>query len=157
MAIKAGVWIDHRQATVVLVTNTGKRIKKIASGIEKPDHSRLKHKYTRNDFVAEDRLEHKLMSRLKDFYNEVIASVRGAEQILIVGPGEVKAQFRKLLKSKEHRGRIAELETTDKMTDSELVAKMELHFADKSANPRGTANKAPKTTSGKRTKKLGRR
>jgi hypothetical protein len=157
MAIKAGVWIDHRQATVVLVTDTGKRIKKIASGIEKPDHSRLKHKYTRNDFVAEDRLEHKLMSRLKDFYNEVIASVRGAEQILIVGPGEAKAQFRKLLKSKEHRGRIAELETTDKMTDSELVAKMELHFADKSATPRGTANKAPKTTSGKRTKKSGRR
>jgi stalled ribosome rescue protein Dom34 len=157
MATKAGVWIDHRQAIVVLVTDAGKKIKKIASGIDKPDHSRSKHKYTSNDFVAEDRIEHKLMSRLKDFYNEVIASVRGAEQILIVGPGEAKAQFSKLLKSKEHRGRIAELETTDKMTDPQLAAKVDLHFADKSATPKGTANKAPKTTSGKRTKKSGSR
>lgn len=157
MATKAGVWIDHRQAIVVLVTDAGKSIKKIASGIEKPDHSRLKHKYTPNDFVAEDRLEHKLMSRLKDFYNEVIAGVRGAEQILIVGPGEAKGQLIKLLKSNEHRGRIAELETADKMTDSDLVSKVKLHFTDKSATPRRTANKAPKTRSGKRTKRSARR
>jgi len=30
MATKAGVWIDHKQAIVVLVTDAGKEIKKIA-------------------------------------------------------------------------------------------------------------------------------
>lgn len=32
MAINAGVWIDHRQAIVVLASDTGKKIKRIASG-----------------------------------------------------------------------------------------------------------------------------
>ena len=36
MATKAGVWIDHRQAIVVLVTDAGKKIKKIASGVARP-------------------------------------------------------------------------------------------------------------------------
>lgn len=36
MATKAGVWIDHRQAIVVLVTDIGKTIKKIASGVQRP-------------------------------------------------------------------------------------------------------------------------
>jgi hypothetical protein len=99
MAIKAGIWIDHRQAIVVLATNAGKEIKRIASGIEKPVRSAgrasSKHKYTPNDFVAEDRLEHKLMSQLKEFYDEVIASINDAEAMLIVGPGEAKGEFMK--------------------------------------------------------------
>lgn len=160
MATKAGVWIDHRQAIVVLVTDAGKKIKKIASGVERPDHSRLKHKYTPNDFVAEDRREHKLMTQLKNFYDEVIACVRDAEAILIVGPGEAKREFIKRLKSKKLRGGIVELETTDKMTDRELAAKVALHFAKptatKSATPKTTAKKATKTTSGKRAQKSGR-
>ena len=71
MATKAGVWIDHRQAIVVLVTDAGQKIKKIASGVERPvrssGSSSSKHKYTPNDFVAEDRLERKVMSQLKKF------------------------------------------------------------------------------------------
>ena len=73
MAIKAGIWIDHRQAIVVLVTDAGKTIKRIASGFKSADHSSSQHKYTPNDFVAEDRLEHKFMNLLKIFYDEVIA------------------------------------------------------------------------------------
>ena len=83
MSIKAGVWIDHRQAVVVLVTDAGKKIKKIASGVEKPVRSSgtssSKNKYTPNDFVAEDTLQRKLASELKNFYDEVIACVRDAE------------------------------------------------------------------------------
>jgi hypothetical protein len=164
MAIKAGVWIDHRQAIVVLVTDRGKKIKRISSGVERPvrpsGNSRSKHKYTKNDFVAEDSLERKLMTQLKEFFDEVIACVRDADAMLIVGPGEAKGEFVKRLKSKKLRGRIVELETTDKMTDRQLAAKVAEHFAkitaNKSATPKATAKKAKKTTSGNRTKKSGR-
>jgi hypothetical protein len=160
MATKAGVWIDHRQAIVVLLAEKGKTIKKIASDVERPVHSvgksSSKHKYTPNDFVPEDRQEHKLMNQLKIFYNDVIACVRDAEAILVVGPGEAKGEFAKLLKGKKLRGRIDELETTDKMTDRQLAAKVDLHFAKNTANkfatPKATAKKA-KNTLGKRTKK----
>jgi hypothetical protein len=161
MATNAGVWIDHRQAIVVLVTDVGKKIKRISSGIERPvrssGNSRSKHKYTKNDFVAEDSLERKLMTQLKTFYNEVIACIRDAESILIVGPGEAKGEFIKRLKSNELRGRVVELETTDKMTDRQLAAKVDLHFAksfaNKSATSKVAARKATKTRSGKQTKK----
>jgi hypothetical protein len=164
VAINAGVWIDHRQAIVVLVTDAGKKIEKIASGIEKPvrssGHSSSQHKYTPNDFVAEDRLERKRMSQLKEFYDVVIACVRDAKSMLIMGPSEAKGEFRKRLKSKGIRSGIAELETADKMTDRELAAKVDQHFAkitaNKSAARKGTATKMTKTTSLQRTKKSGR-
>jgi hypothetical protein len=61
MAVKAGVWIDHKKAIVVLLTDAGQEIKKFKSGIEQPvrpsSSSRPKHKYTPNDFIAEDRRE----------------------------------------------------------------------------------------------------
>ena len=159
-----GVWIDHRQAVVVLVTDAGQTIKRIASGVEKPVRSSgtssSKHKYTPNDFVAEDTLQRKLMSQLKDFYDEVIACVRDAEAILVVGPGEAKGEFVKRLKSKKHRGRIVELETTDKMTDRQLAAKVGEHFAkdttDKAATAKASATKATKSTAVKRTRNSGR-
>ena len=160
MSIKAGVWIDHRQAVVVLVTDAGKKIKKIASGVEKPVRSsgtsRSKNKYTPNDFVAEDTLQRKLASLLKNFFDEIIACVHDAEAILVVGPGEAKGEFVKRLKSKKHRGRIVELATTDKMTDRQLAAKVGEHFAKDTADKAATATTATKSTAGKRTRNSGR-
>ncbi len=161
MTIKAGIWIDHRQAVVVLVAETGKTIKKIASGIQRPDHLRTKHKYTKNDFAAEDRLQQKTMSQLDAFYKVVIACIREADAILVVGPGEAKGEFIKRLKSKKLRACIEGTETSDKMTDRQLAAKIEQHFAEISANKsaplKTTAKRATKPSTGKRTKKLGRK
>ena len=162
MATKAGVWIDHRQAIVVLITEAGKKINKIKSGIEKPvrsaGRSSSKNKYTPNDFVAEDRLEHKFVNHLKKYYDEVIACIGGAEAILILGPGEAKGEFLKRLQSKKLAGVIVELETVDKMTDRQIAAKVGKHFATPKANKSVTPNKTAKkkatqATSGRRTKK----
>ena len=129
MAVKAGVWIDHQQAVLVLITDAAKEIKKISSGIEAPVRSRSHNSYTPNDFTAEDRLERKFDSRLEDFYDEVIASLQGSEAILILGPGEAKGELHKRLTSKKLRGRVVEVEAADKMTDRQLAAKVARHFA----------------------------
>ena len=165
MATKAGVWIDHKQAIVVLVTDAGKEIKKIAFDIGQPIRStggsRSKNPYKPNEFVAEDTLERKLENDRKDYYDDVIASIRGAEAILILGPGEAKGEFLKRLQSKKLRGVTVELETADKMTDRQIAAKVGLHFAAPSANKSFTSKKTakkkdPQATSEKRTKKSGR-
>src|SRR3989304_2598296 len=138
MATNAGLWIDHKQAIVVLVTDAGKEIKKIAFDIGQPIRStagsRSKKPYKPNEFVAEDTLERKLGNDRKDYYDDVIASIRGAEAILILGPGEAKGEFLKRLQSKKLRGVIVELETADKMTDRQIAAKVGLHFAAPVAN-----------------------
>ena len=157
MAINAGVWIDHRQAIVVLVTDAGSETKKIASDIGRTDRpaggSKAKNRYTGTDFVAEDKLERKADSRLKEYYDEVIACVRGAEAILILGPGEAKGEFLKRLKSRKFRGNIAELETSDKMTDRQVAAKVGRHFDVNAAGKSVTSKKKPKAASGQRKKK----
>ncbi len=164
MATKAGVWIDHRRAIVVLATDAGKTIKRIASGVERPVHSagklNSKHKYTKNDFVAEDNVQHKLMNQLKIFYNDVIACVRDAEQfwsLVLVKPKESSPNSSR---AKSFRGRIDELETSDKMTDRQLADKVDLHFAkntnSKPAIQKATAKTTKNTTSEKRRKKSGR-
>jgi len=160
MATKAGVWIDHRQAIVVLVTNAGNEIKKIAFDIGQPVQSRggsrSKNKYTTNDFVAEDRLERKVENDRKDYYDDVIAAIRGADSLLILGPGEAKGEFSKHIKAKKVRGVVVELETTDKMTDRQLAAKVKQHFAKAPARKSVVPKKTAKATAGKRPKKSGK-
>ena len=164
MAKNAGVWIDHKRAIVVLVTDAGQEIKKITSDIDKTGRptstSRSKHRYTKNDFVAEDTLERKDVSHRNKYYDEVIACLRGADAILILGPGEAKGEFSQHIKAKKLRGLTVELETTDKMSDRQIAAKVSEHFtkapAKKSVAPK--AKKAAKkkvgiATSGKPTKK----
>ena len=84
MATKAGVWIDHKQAIVVLVTDAGKEIKKIAFDIGQPIRaaggSRSKKPYKPKEFVAEDTLERKLENDRKDYYDDVIASIAGSRR-----------------------------------------------------------------------------
>ena len=153
MATKAGVWIDHKQAVVVLVTDAGQEIKKFESGVEQPARPagpRSKKKYTPNDFVADDRQERKLAGDRKKVDDEVIAFLRDADSLLILGPGEAKGEFAKHIKSKKRRGLTVELETTGKMTDRQLAAKVQQHFATSSAKksvaPKKTAKKAAKPT-----------
>ena len=59
MATKAGVWIDHKQAIVILTTDAGQKTKKFKGGIEQTarpaSSTRSKNTYTPNDFIAEDR------------------------------------------------------------------------------------------------------
>src|SRR5262245_45790973 len=90
------------------------------------------HKYTPHDFVAEDRLDRKRLTHLTEFYDEVIARLRGAEAILILGPGEAKSEFLKRIHSKKLGGGV-EVKTADKMTDREIAAKVSEHFATSAA------------------------
>ncbi len=156
MAMKAGVWIDHQQAIVVLVTESGTEVKKIKSDLEKRPRATGRGKsatpYTKNDFLAEDRREYKMKDHRNKFYDEVIACLRGAEAVLILGPGEAKGEFSKRIKKEKLRVGIVELETTDKMTDRQIALKVAEHFASSQVKKRAKPKKTAKTASAKRTK-----
>jgi hypothetical protein len=162
MATKAGVWIDHKQAIVVLLTAAGSEVKRIKSDIEKRPRATGRAKsatpYTKNDFLAEDRRGHKIEDHRKKYYDEVIGCLHGAEAILILGPGEAKGEFRKRIKTEKLRVGIVELETTDKMSDRQVATKVAEHFASINANRAAASRKAAKkkastATTGRRTKK----
>jgi hypothetical protein len=133
MTLKTGIWIDHKEATLVLLSDAGQAIQKITlaeeTSTKSAGKSRPKPRYTPSDFVAEDKLERKADAALKVYYDKVLASVQGASSILILGPGQAKLEFQKRMQAKKMKGLTVELETADKITDRQLVAKVQKHFA----------------------------
>jgi stalled ribosome rescue protein Dom34 len=160
MATKAGVWIDHQQAVVVLITDTGQEIKKFKSVLEPraqpASGSRSKHKYTPNDFIAEDTRERRLVDERKKVYDDVLACIRDADSLLILGPGEAKGELNKYIQVKKVRGLTVALETTDRMTDRQIAAKVGEHFAKTPESKSVVPKKEAKAMSRKRRKKTGK-
>ena len=157
MSTQAGVWIDHKQANIVLIGDSGAEFKEIVFDIGQPIHKtgggRSKSTYTRNDFVAEDKLERKTASDCKDYYGDVLAALRGVSALLILGPGEAKGELGKLIQSKKIRGLSVESETADKLTDRQLAAKVSQHFAPSTVGKAKAPKKAAQITPVKRAKK----
>jgi hypothetical protein len=125
-----GLWIDHRQAVVVILPDKGEETKanKIRHGETCPVFWRLIP-----GGAAEDARDGQFADQLSKYYDDVVACIRDAESIQIFGPGEAKGELRKRLESKELGGRIVGIETVDKMTDRQIAAKVRQHFLKKQA------------------------
>ena len=133
MSTKVGLWIDHRKAIVVAVTDKGEEIGLIISKVEKQlrrsGDSPLKGPYESQQVPAENSRQRTLMGHLNIYYDAVIARLRDAESILIFGPGEAKNELNKRLEGKNLGGRIVGVETVDKMTDRQIAAIVRQRFA----------------------------
>jgi hypothetical protein len=126
MKRQAGLWIDHKGSLVVFVGDGKEETKQIESGVE--DSVRFSGGNRTEDGLAEDQRDRKFTAHLNRYYDEVIACLRGAEAILILGPGEAKGEFEKRLASKGQGPRIVGVETVDKMTAPQIAAKVRRHF-----------------------------
>ena len=134
MRTKVGLWIDHRKAIIMVVTDKGEEIGLIVSKVEKQlqrsGDSPLKGRYESQNVPAEDSRQKTFTGHLNIYYEAVIACLRDAESILIFGPGEAKGELKKRLEKSELGGRIAGVETVDKMTDRQIAAKVRQYFAE---------------------------
>lgn len=133
MGMKAGLWIDHRKAVVVVVTGEGEVIRQIESHAEKQlrraGSMPLQGNYESQQVPADDSRQRTFTGQLNSYYDEVITSIRNAESILIFGPGVAKNQLKERLEVNHLAGLVAAVETVDKMTDPQIAAKVRLYFA----------------------------
>jgi hypothetical protein len=132
MKTKVGLWIDHRKAIIVTVTDKGEEIGLIISRVEKQPRrsgdSPLKGPYEPHHVPAQDSLQRTFTGHLNIYYDAVIASIRDAESILIFGPGEAKGELKERLEKHGLGGRIVGIETVDRMTDRQVAAKVRQYF-----------------------------
>ena len=128
MRTGVGLWIDHKKAIIVAVTETGEELSLIISKAEKQlrrsGDSPLKGPHEMRRVPADDRRQRSLTAHLNIYYDAVIASIREAESILIFGPGEAKGELTARLGRDGLSGRIVGVETVDKMTDRQIAAKV---------------------------------
>ncbi len=132
MKTTVGLWIDHRKALMVFLT--GKKVEKklLESNVEKQlgrvDGLRSKSSYESQMVPADDLQERHLTGKLKVFYDKVISLIRDVESILVFGPGEAKGEFVKRIQQNRVRGNILAVETVDRMTDRQIVAKARQYY-----------------------------
>ena len=119
-----GLWIDHRETVIVILTDEGEETRRIESDIEK--HVRFSGGAQTD--VTEDMRDRRFTNRLNKYYDEVIASIREADSILILGPGEAKVELKKRLEGEALGGRIVGIETVDRLTDRQIAAKVRQRF-----------------------------
>ena len=125
MESKVGLWIDHRKAVMVFISDGGEEIREIASNMEK--HVRFSGDSDQED-SADDIRDRQFDGHLDKWYDDVIAYIHDAESILIMGPGEAKGELAKRLEIKGHKGAISGVETVDKMTTRQIAARVRQHF-----------------------------
>ena len=132
MKTTKGLWIDHRKAIIVTVTDKGEDVKEIISHVEKQpgrfDGVRSTTPYEAQLVPADDSQERDLTAHLDKYFDEVISHLRDAEVILIFGPGEAKGELVKRVERDKISGRIAGVETADKMTVPQIEAKVRKYF-----------------------------
>jgi hypothetical protein len=135
MKTKVGLWIDHRKALIVAISEKGEILKLIISALEKHTRrspsSRHTGRYEPQRVAADDSRQRAFTGHLNIYYDAVIAGIGDAESILIFGPGEAKGELEKRLKKINMGGRIIGVETVDKMTERQIVVKVEKCFAEK--------------------------
>jgi hypothetical protein len=126
MKRKAGIWVDHRKAVIVIISEVGEEIKEITSNMEK--RVRFSDGNSSEDGPMEDVRDRKFGNHLNNYYDSVIACIKDVETVQIFGPGEAKGELEKRLKEKGFKGQLVALETTDKMTDPQISAKVRAYF-----------------------------
>ena len=139
MKTTVGLWIDHRKAVVVAITDEGEEVALTISKVEKQlrrsGDSPLKGRYESLQVPADDSRERKLTGQLNIYYDAVIASIRDADSILLFGPGEAKGELQERIEKSKLRGRIVAVETVDKMTVRQIAAKVRQYFQESSGRP----------------------
>lgn len=138
-----GIWIDHRKAYIVSLNKSTIGIKPeeketlitIASGVEK--HLRLsggartrKTPFGPQDVAVDGKIDDRRKHQLHGYYQDIVGLIQGAKKILIFGPGQAKGELEKeIKKSNALAPKIIAVETTDKMTERQIAAKVRTFFA----------------------------
>jgi hypothetical protein len=124
MKKELGLWIDHTKAVIFSLSDEGAEIKRISSELKKE----VRFSGGEHTKSVERHRDKRLTGHLNNYYDEVLSYIRDAESILIFGPGMAKDELKKRLESAELFGCIVGIETVDKMTDNQIVAKVRQRF-----------------------------
>ncbi len=131
MRTRAGVWIDHERARIAFPGDAGLTVVKAHI----PSHPRFAHGGghpggdSSQGGESERRIEERNRNALDRYLDDVIAALGHPNAILVFGPGEAKQQLAHRLEQQTSRPRpTVTLETSDKLTDAQVVDKVTRHF-----------------------------
>jgi hypothetical protein len=121
---KVGIWIDRKRAVIVSASADGVTTQILES--EVGAHPRYSGQ---QDGGGEKGYEERRGQDLDRYYDDVISQLGQPEAFLVFGPGEAKLELKeRLSRTKAFTERTVDVETSDKLTDPQIVAKVKEHF-----------------------------
>ncbi len=124
---KAGIWLDQKEAKVIILADDSEEIKTIYSQIETreriPGQSKDYGRFGKQYLNDEKTKEIKIDAQLKRYLNEVIQTLEDKDELMIFGPGKTKKELEKLIRN--HPGlyaRLKEIRIAKQMTENQKVA-----------------------------------
>ena len=131
MKSNAGLWIDHRQAVIVVLSETGEATTLIRSDVEKQlrrSSAPSEGKFKAHQAPADDSRENEFTGHLVRYYDEIVSFLRDAGAIVIFGPGEAKDELKKRFETHKSDARAISMEAAGQMTEPQVVAQVRHHF-----------------------------
>lgn len=127
-----GLWIDHKRAVILTLNGEEESLQVVESDIKR--HGRYhgathpRTPYSAQYQKGDDQLDNQFNESLNKYYEKVLVQLRGADAVLIFGPGEAKQELKRHLEHHKNHIHIAGIESADKMTDRQIAAKVRKHF-----------------------------
>lgn len=122
-----GIWIDSKNAVIIRTTESGEKIKKIASGIdtrlrEEGETSKLS-KMGGQYLEPEKSKLSKKTEQQNLFFRSIMEEINNADSFVLFGPSSMKYNLGKeIQKNSKLSGKMDGVETADSMTENQMVA-----------------------------------
>ena len=125
MSRNVGIWIDHKKAVIVSTADDGQvTVRTLESEVGAHPHFG-----GQQDGGGEKKYEERRFQDLDRYYDEVIGQLKNPDALLILGPGEAKLELkRRLGHDNAHAAWAVAVETADRLTEAQVVAKVKEHF-----------------------------
>lgn len=135
MKIQCGIWLDTKQARLVFKKGESKEVTTIESEVENKVHHwddantgtfKSSFGHHQND---EKKYEERKKHQLADYMDSVVTRLKNVDEIYILGPAEAKNLLEDHLhRHSDFRYKLLVMETADKMTENQLIAKVDDFF-----------------------------
>lgn len=125
MEKKIGIWIDRHKAMIVDPENEHAPYVELHSELNGFEPDKPYRETHRN---PEKKLQAKRDKILRDYYNNVVNSLDNESDVLIFGPAQAKHELQKTIDESPKRFKHITIETGEKMTDNQVVAKVKAYF-----------------------------
>jgi hypothetical protein len=126
---RAGLWLDDNKAVIVCITDNGEEIKRFISTMQ--NYIRYS-KSAPGDGSPEEPRDKRYWNHVGEYYDSIIAHIRGAKAIQIFGPGEAKLELKKRLENAGLAEFIVSVDEAEKLTDLQIARQVRLRFPAKS-------------------------
>lgn len=124
MSRDVGVWIDHERAVIVSIAAGDVTTRTLESHVEGHPHYAGSQ-----EGGGEKKYEERHDQHLDRYYDQVIGQLGEPDALLLIGPGEAKLQLKERLgRSKAPTERAVAVESADRLTEPQIVAKVKAHY-----------------------------